>query len=142
MAENTAGVPKGRLIAVVAVATVVILATIFTVIQHSGGATPAGDSAATPTPTAPASTPATQADQQSAESEDDVDGSISGGMKVLPEPMNGQAAIDALGDKIESVAKRNGKTVDELKDLLLRDETAYVSTTGFIGFRDDFGDGG
>lgn len=57
---------------------------------------------------------------------------------VLPHPMGGQEAIDALGDKIDFVAKRNGKTVDELKDLLLRDKTAQVSVDGFIAYVDTF----
>ena len=60
------------------------------------------------------------------------------GGKVLPEAMGGEEAIEALGDKIEFVAKRNNKTVDELKDLLLRDKTAQVSPSGFIVYNDSF----
>lgn len=56
--------------------------------------------------------------------------------EVLPEDMNGQEAIDALGDNIDAVAERNGKTVEELKQLLLRDNTVYVTKTGHIMYRD------
>jgi len=73
--------------------------------------------------------------------EDEVTGDMtfSTGGQLLPERMNGQDAIDALGDRISTVAERNGKTVDELKDLLLRDSTAYVTPSGMIVYLDDFG---
>ncbi|MFC7945288.1 hypothetical protein ACFUPZ_18685 [Microbacterium oxydans] len=57
---------------------------------------------------------------------------------VLPETMGGEEAIDALGDNIETVARRNGKTVEELTELLLRDTTAKISPEGFIVYRDSF----
>lgn len=68
------------------------------------------------------------------------DGTLaSSGLTVLDKPLGGQEAIDALGEKIEIVAERNGKTVDEIKELLLRDKTASISTGGFILYTDDFG---
>lgn len=59
-----------------------------------------------------------------------------GGKKVLDEELGGQEAIDALGDDIDYVAKLAGKSVDELKDLLLRDKSAHVTTKGRIVYRD------
>lgn len=56
----------------------------------------------------------------------------------LPEAMGGEEAIDALGDNLEAVANRNGKTPEELKDLLLRDKSAKVSVDGFIVYGDSF----
>ncbi|MGJ0204219.1 hypothetical protein [Leucobacter sp. gxy201] len=56
--------------------------------------------------------------------------------KVLPREMGGQEAIDALGDRIDRVASRNALTVDELKDLLLRDASASVTPSGDIVYRD------
>ncbi|KJC64991.1 hypothetical protein TZ00_05135 [Agreia bicolorata] len=88
----------------------------------------------------PSSTPSTApSDSDSSENEGTVNTPTPFSTTVLPSPMSGQEAIDALGDKIEYVAQRNGKTVDELKDLLLRDATVHVSTSGDIFFRDDFG---
>lgn len=56
--------------------------------------------------------------------------------QVLPKEMSGQEAIDALGDDIGSVAKKAGKSVDELKALLLRDASAHVTPQGFVVYRD------
>ena len=56
--------------------------------------------------------------------------------KVLPKAMSGQEAIDALGDKIDVVAKRVGKTPEELKELLLRDKSARVTPEGNIRYHD------
>ena len=59
-----------------------------------------------------------------------------GGKEVLDKELGGQEAIDALGDDIDYVAKLAGKSVDELKDLLLRDKSAHVTTKGRIVYRD------
>lgn len=59
-----------------------------------------------------------------------------GSTNVLDEPKSGQEAIDALGDKIDVVAERNGMTVDELTHLLQTDSTVHISVTGSIYYRD------
>lgn len=59
------------------------------------------------------------------------------GTGVLPSTMNGQDAIDALGDKIDAVAKQNGMTADELEELLLRDKSAHITKRGFIVYYDN-----
>lgn len=59
--------------------------------------------------------------------------------RVLPEEMSGQEAIDALGDKIDVVAKRIGKTPDELKEMLLKNPSAHVTPYGNVVFKDNFG---
>lgn len=57
--------------------------------------------------------------------------------EFLPEPMGGQAAIDALSDEqLEAVAKLNDRTAEELRDLLLRDATVKISTSGFLFYGD------
>lgn len=58
------------------------------------------------------------------------------GREVLPTDMNGQQAIDALGDDIDRVAELNGKTTQELKELLLRDNTVHISKFGYILYKD------
>lgn len=63
---------------------------------------------------------------------------VQGGL-VLAEAMNGQAAIDALGENITRVADRAGMSVDELTELLLRSPSAYVTPQGGIVYRDGFG---
>ncbi len=57
---------------------------------------------------------------------------------LLNEELNGQEAIDALGDNIDTVAKRIGKSPEELKELLLRDSSAHVTPKGFVVYRDTF----
>lgn len=55
---------------------------------------------------------------------------------VLPKAMGGQQAIDALGDDINQVAKKNNMTVEKLEGILLKDSTAYISKTGFLLYGD------
>ncbi|WP_026877591.1 hypothetical protein [Jiangella gansuensis] len=57
-------------------------------------------------------------------------------VEVLPSPMGGQEAIDALGERIEQVAEINNTTVDELRDLLLRDATLRVGPSGRLMYED------
>ena len=59
------------------------------------------------------------------------------GTGYLPSTMNGQEAIDALGDKIDAVAKQNGMSSDELEELLLRDNSAHITKRGFIVYFDN-----
>lgn len=117
-----------RLVAGAALTITVIAVAIFGVMQLGGNNQP----------TMPASENVTEpAGPGITEEGDDVDGYISSIRGVLPEPMNGQEAIDALGDDIEAVARRNGKTVEELKEMLLRDSSVHISTSGFILFLDN-----
>lgn len=60
------------------------------------------------------------------------------GGNLLEKELSGQEAIDALGDKIDTVAERVGKTPEELKELLLRDPSAHVTPKGFVVYRDSF----
>ena len=85
---------------------------------------------------------AQQSDEQATNGEDAVDPSQNSSRRlaqgsVLPEPMGGQDAIDALGDNLDVVAQRSGKTTDELEALLLRDTTLRVSTSGFLYYVDN-----
>jgi hypothetical protein len=69
--------------------------------------------------------------------EDDVtEGMTPMGGDVLPEPMGGQEAIDALGDDLQAVAELNNRDVDELRELLLRDHTLRISPNGFLFYID------
>lgn len=54
----------------------------------------------------------------------------------LPKAMAGQEAIDALGDDIDLVAKRNNMTTEKLEELLLKDPTAHISKTGHLMYKD------
>ncbi|WP_166356252.1 hypothetical protein [Phytoactinopolyspora limicola] len=58
------------------------------------------------------------------------------GLKVLPEPMNGVEAIEALGDKLDLVARRNGMTPEKLRATMERDRSLWISPRGFIVYRD------
>lgn len=84
---------------------------------------------------------AAQQNDEQTNAEDAVDPSQNSSRRlaqgsVLPEPMGGQAAIDALGDNLDVVAQRSGKTTAELEALLLRDSTLRVSTSGFLYYVD------
>lgn len=61
-----------------------------------------------------------------------ADGLRSDASQVLPKAMSGQEAIDALGDDIEIVAERNGMSVDQLEETLLKNPSAKVSKNGFL----------
>lgn len=55
---------------------------------------------------------------------------------TLDEKKNGQAAIDALGDKLDDVAKSYGMSPERLQEILLTDSTAWVDETGHILYID------
>lgn len=145
MSENAEGSRRGMIITVVIVAVAVLAVIAFAVSQlwaNDDDADPTGSDGTTmPTKTATAD-PDDEGDDVSTDDTNGTDatstepGEVTGTNKVLPARMNGQEAIDALGDKIDVVAKRNNKTVDELKDLLLRDKSAHVSPGGFIVYID------
>lgn len=133
MTDNAAERSRSLRPIVVSVLAVAVAGAIaFGVSQLVGGGSGSDDTVAT-------TDAAADGDTTQDESSDASSGSGEPAGQVLPEPMAGQAAIDALGDKIEFVAQRNGKTVDDLKALLLRDATAHINTSGFVVYLDTFG---
>lgn len=125
---------RARAIIVAVIAIVIVAGTLIAV--ASMASTNTNTPASEPTTGATETTPPADADDEG----DDVKQSPTPlASTLLPEALGGQAAIDALGERISLVATRNGKSVDEVKELLLRDETARVSTSGFIKYVDDFG---
>ncbi len=54
----------------------------------------------------------------------------------LTEKKNGQAAIDALGDKLPEVAKSYGMSPERLENILRTDSTAWVDTKGRLLYID------
>lgn len=133
MAEAAEGPNRGRIIALV-IATVVVLAGVIIGVTYltGGGATPS----ATESPTARPTDTTTPGDSDGGEDGDDVKPVPTPSSQVLTETLGGQEAIDALGDKIEIVANRNNKTVEQVEELLLRDKSAKVSTNGYIVYID------
>lgn len=159
---STPGRRGGLLIALVALAVLIAIAVVFGVMQmnrNGNTSEPVGAGAETEQAADPGasgssdassgsdSSNGSDASSASGSSASGASGSdsganaassnIEGGLKsqsgqVLPKAMGGQEAIDALGDDIEVVAERNGKTVEELKELLLRDHSAKVSKNGFL----------
>ncbi|WP_427868798.1 hypothetical protein [Leucobacter luti] len=138
-AQNDGQTRKNRTALIVIGALVLAAAAVFVTFQllstaadNSGadGHASAGDQTTT--------TPDSGGDQSK---EDDVTQSPTPtpapGGGFLPEKMNGQEAIDALGDNIDAVAKKNGKTTEELKDLLLRNKTAFVTPSGHLVYLDN-----
>lgn len=131
-----------RRILAIALAAVVVALIVVVVVSRLGG-----DSSPSAAPSTSPPTDATPTDEEPTvpETTDPEDGGLTPAPtsslpiatnQVLPEPMNGQEAIDALGDSLGLVASRNGMTKEELIELLLRDSSAYVSTTGYIVYFD------
>lgn len=133
MDETSRRPNRRRTIALVIVAVIVVAGAIVG-ITYLVGNTPSGTDQPSPTETT------APADPDTGEEEGDVELTPTPS-QVLPEQMGGQEAIDALGDKIEFVAKRNGKTVEQLEELLLRDKSAKVSPQGFVVYIDSFENG-
>lgn len=131
----------GRIAALAAAGLVVVAALVFGLMQLGGGGTTAAPSTPAPSPTATSTgTPTATATPSTTDEEDgDVPGLNSDFSTLLPEALNGQEAIDALGDNIELAAKRNGQTVEQLQELLLRDKTVHISTNGYIVYYDNSG---
>ncbi|TDE10388.1 hypothetical protein [Jiangella asiatica] len=114
--------------AVVVVAVAVVLAVWLT------GRGDDDDSGAVAVPSADGS-----GDRSASDDSATPDGSLRTGepLQLLPSPMGGQEAIDALGEEdLERVAEINNTTVDELRDLLLRDATLLVSPSGRLMYED------
>lgn len=136
MTERSAGAGedaakrRGPLIVLFTAAVIAVGAGVFAITQQPqvvGGSTASPSASESPATTTP--TPG-------AEGDEGTDETTLASSNVLDEPKSGQEAIDALGDKIDVVAERNGMTVDELTHLLLTDSTANVSVTGSIFYRD------
>lgn len=126
MAEKIESAHKGRPVAYAVLAIAVVAGSFFGVTQLAGYGEPvnsSSDSAVTPTD---AATP----------QEGDMDKLTLGTSKLIPESKSGQDAVDALGDKLAVAAKRNNMTPEALKELLLRDKTAHVSSDGFLKYID------
>ncbi|MBB5786572.1 hypothetical protein [Jiangella mangrovi] len=56
---------------------------------------------------------------------------------LLPEPMGGQEAIDALGERLEHVAELNGMTPADLRDALLTTASLKVAPSGRLLYDDE-----
>lgn len=123
--SDTAQQPRNRTVLAVAAAVVVVaLAVVLAVwlTRDSGGD---DGSVAVPSAQPPAST-STPGDDAAAQAQGEV----------LPSPMSGQEAVDALGDQLEYVAELNAMSVDELRELLLRDASVQVTPSGRLMYDD------
>lgn len=118
------------LFAVLAVAVVAVI--VFSLFQMNSGDHSAGEP--TDSTSEQSESPSAPEPTETETEGDDVEtsNSPSGTNTVLDKPLGGQEAIDALGDDIQIVADRNNMTVDEVKDLLLKDKNMKVSPTGHI----------
>jgi hypothetical protein len=134
MADTASRSNKNRRILVLAIAAVLVAAGIFagvTLVNQDPTESISDRATSTPTPEATASPTDTNTEGGT------VEPSPAFG-SVLPETMGGEEAIEALGENLQVVAQRNGKTAEELTQLLLRDKTAKISPEGFIVYLDDF----
>jgi len=55
----------------------------------------------------------------------------------LPNSANGQAAIDALGDRLPAVAQRHGLSADRLRELFQRDGSLFVDESEALFYVDE-----
>lgn len=60
-----------------------------------------------------------------------------GGPRVLPRSMQGQAAITALGARLDTVAARSGVAPGQLRKMLREDRTAWVAAEGQVYFAEE-----
>lgn len=56
---------------------------------------------------------------------------------VLPRKLRGQAAVDALGDRLPAVAARNGLSSSRLTRILTEDRTAWIAEDGQMFYREE-----
>ncbi len=56
--------------------------------------------------------------------------------RVLPRTVGGRQALRAVGEDLPEIAALNGRTPEELSELLLGDETLVLTTTGRLAYRD------
>lgn len=124
MPDTTSHQRRNSVLAVAA-AVVVVAVAVVVAVWLTGRSGDDGDSGDSQTVAVPSSEPSTGT-MRTVEPAD-----------LLPEPMGGQEAIDALGDHIEDVAELNNTTVDELRDMLLRDASLLVSPSGRLLYDDD-----
>ena len=57
--------------------------------------------------------------------------------RVLPRSMQGQAAITALGTRLDTVAARSGVAPGQLRKMLREDRTAWVAAEGQVYFAEE-----
>jgi hypothetical protein len=56
---------------------------------------------------------------------------------VLPEPAQGKEALATIGDRLPSVARTNGMSPEQLTNLLLTDDTAWLGRSGNVYFAEE-----
>lgn len=105
-----------RTVGLVLAGVVLIAGVVFGAIQLSGGGESPAPSGGT--------------------SQNDEGGDVKVEKPGLSAQMGGQAAIDEMGDRIDSFAARNNMTAEELKELLLKNPSAQITKTGAIIFVD------
>jgi hypothetical protein len=123
VADSTAKQRRHSVLAVAAAVVLVALAVVAAVwlTSRSGGDDGTGDG-----------------DRVAVPSEAVTDTLAPGGTgDLLPEPMGGQDAIDALGDELDHVAELNGMTPADLRDALLTDASLRVTPSGRLLYDDE-----
>jgi len=83
-------------------------------------------------------TPDAQAGPAGRASSAPADHAASGGSstELLDAPAHGRAALAALGDDLAVAATRNGSSAEQLRDLLLSDRTAWLSSRGKVFYKE------
>ncbi|SEF16399.1 hypothetical protein [Jiangella alba] len=122
---DTAQQPRNRTVLAVAAAVVVVALAVVLAVWLTRDSGDDDGSVAVPSAQPPSAT-STPGDGVTAQAQGDV----------LPSPMSGQDAVDALGDQLERVAELNGMSADELRDLLLRDASVQVTPSGRLMYDD------
>ncbi|TDC47005.1 hypothetical protein E1212_25500 [Jiangella ureilytica] len=136
MADSTAKQHRTSVPAVAAAVVVVALAVVAAVwlTSRSGdGDGVGGDRLAVPSEAATGQPPAQPRPTPSAT------GTLAPGgrSELLPGPMGGQEAIDALGERLDRVAELNGMTPAGLRDALLTDASLLVAPSGRLLYDDE-----
>ncbi|WP_129669499.1 hypothetical protein [Phytoactinopolyspora endophytica] len=123
--------------------SITVVASVAVVVAVAAGATAIGwlsdsddDTVVTQEPSAGPTASSSTADPDDPGDPDDTAAPATGPLTpaggFLPEPMGGQEAIDELGENLERVATINDMSAEELRELLLRDQTLRVSPDGHL----------
>ena len=138
MADSTAKQRRNSVLAVAAAVVVVALAVMaaaWLTSRDGGGDGGDGDRVAVPSDAG--------ADESGAQPQPQPTPSATGSLApggqedLLPEPLGGQEAIDALGERLGHVAELNGMTTADLRDALLTDASLRVAPSGRLLYDDE-----
>lgn len=138
MPDSTAKQRRNSVLAVAAAVVVVALAVVAAVWLTSRSGDDRGDGGDGDRVAVPSEAGADESGAQPQPTPSATGSLAPGGQEdLLPEPLGGQEAIDALGERLGRVAELNGMTPADLRDALLTDASLRVAPSGRLLYDDE-----